>query len=139
MPKPGDTVDSWCGACKVILAHTIDAMDEDSPARVHCDTCNAKHKYRPHKPGEGPKKVRQRKAAVPGGAKPRKPRASDYQKLLTGKDVSLAKRYSQTERYLLNDVVDHPTFGVGVTTTIKDGDKIEIVFESGMKTLIHGR
>ena len=139
MLKLGDTVDSWCGACKLILAHTIDAMDADTPERVHCNTCKAKHKYRPYKPGEGPKKVRPRKAAAPGQSKPRKARASDYQKLLNGKDLSLAKRYSTSNRYAVDDVVDHPSFGIGVTTTVKDGDKIEIVFETGMKTLIHGR
>jgi hypothetical protein len=35
--------------------------------------------------------------------------------------------------------MNHPTFDVGVTTTVKEGDKIEVVFEDGMKTLIHGR
>ena len=139
MLKPGDNVDSWCGACKLILAHTIESIAADGPARVSCNTCNALHKYRPHKPGEGPKRVRQRETAASGRSQPRKTRSNIYQKLLIGKDMALAKRYSPKDRYVLDDVVDHPTFGVGVTTTIKDGNKFEIVFEDGMKTLIHGR
>ena len=128
MLMPGDDVDSWCGVCKLILAHTIEAIAADTPARVHCNTCKAQHKYRPHQPSEKSKNVRQRKA-----------RTSSYEKLLTGKDMSLAKRYSPMDSYMMDDVVDHPSFGVGVTTTIKDGDKIEVVFENGMKTLIHRR
>ena len=128
MLKPGDDVDSWCGACKLILAHTIEAIVADSPARVHCNTCKAQHKYKPHKPSEDSKNVRQRKA-----------RTSSYEKLLKGKDISLAKRYSPRDSYVLDDVVEHPSFGVGVTTTIKAGNKIEVVFENGMKTLVHGR
>ena len=38
MLKPGDDVDSWCGVCKLMLAHTIEAMVGDTPARVHCNT-----------------------------------------------------------------------------------------------------
>ncbi len=128
MLKTGDDVDSWCGACKLILAHTIEAIVADSPARVHCNTCKAQHKYRPHKPSKVSKNVRQRKA-----------RTSSYEKLLNGKDISLAKRYSTSDSYVLDDVVEHPSFGVGVTTTIKDGNKIEVVFENGMKTLVHRR
>ena len=32
--KIGGTIDSWCGKCKLILAHTIEAMVGDKPARV---------------------------------------------------------------------------------------------------------
>ncbi len=139
MLKPGDDVDSWCGACKLILAHTIEAMVGDSPARVHCNTCRAQHKYRPHKPGEGPKKVRQRKVAASSGPRPRKARVSRYQELLNGKDMSLAKRYSSQDSYELGDVLEHPSFGIGVTITVKGGNKIEVVFQDGVKTLVHGR
>ena len=128
MLRTGDDIDSWCGVCKLILAHTIEAIAADTPARVHCNTCKAQHKYRPHKPSKNAKNGSQRKA-----------RTSSYEKRLNGKDMSRAKRYSPRDIYVLDDVVEHPSFGVGVTTTIKDGNKIEVVFENGMKTLIHGR
>ena len=83
--------------------------------------------------------MRQRKGAAPGGPKTRKARASQYEKLLKGQDLSLAKRYSPTDSYALGDVVDHARFGVGLTTTIKAGNKIEVVFEDGVKTLVHER
>ncbi len=134
MLKPGDSVDSWCGVCKLISAHSIEAMVAEIPARVRCSTCNAQHRYRSYKPGEGPKAARKSK-----GGTGRKVRISNYQKLLTGKDMSLARPYSPADRYVLDEVVEHPNFGLGVTTTIKDGDKFEIVFEDGTKTLIHGR
>ncbi len=137
MLKPGDSVDSWCGACKLILAHTIETMVGDSPARVNCNTCGAQHNYKAHKPGEGPK-ARKRKTST-GEPVKRKPRASQYEKLLSGQDVSLAKRYSPKGTYVSGDVLDHSSFGVGVTTVIKAGSKIEVVFEAGVKTLVHER
>ena len=139
MLKPGDDVDSWCGACKLILAHTIEALVDDTPTRVHCNTCKAQHRYRPHEPGKAPKTARQSKAAASRGPKTRKARTSQYEKLLKGQDLSLAKRYSPTDSYALGDVVDHARFGVGLTTTVKAGNKIEVVFEDGVKTLVHER
>ena len=133
MLKPGDDVDSWCGKCKMILAHTIQAMIDDLPARVTCNTCKGQHKYK----AEPPKTARKSKAgAVP---KTRKVRVTQYQKLLSGQDISLAKRYSPKDSYLLGDVVEHASFGVGVTTIVKAGSKIDVIFEDGVKTLIHER
>jgi len=47
--------------------------------------------------------------------------------------------YSPNDKYQPGDVLKHPSFGVGVTTAIKDGTKIEVLFEGGSKLLIHGR
>jgi hypothetical protein len=128
-PKLGGTIDSWCGKCKLTLAHTIEAMVRDKPARVHCNTCKSQHTYRPHPPGaRGPSKERSPKV-----------RANRYQSLLREKSEAAAKAYSPQDRYELGDVLEHPTFGRGVATAVKEGAKVEVLFESGSKTLIHGR
>lgn len=119
--KPGGTIDSWCGKCKRILAHTIEAMVGDRPARVHCNTCKAQHGYKAHEPGAGPR------------------RPNRYQSLLKANEAAVAKTYSSKDRYEAGDVMDHPTFGRGVTTAVKDGSKIEVLFGSGSKLLVHGR
>ena len=126
MLNVGGGVDSWCGKCKLILAHTIEAMAGDKPARVHCDTCKARHSYSPDEPGE---KAR----------KPAKARASRYQLLLRGKDMTLAKRYSPKDNYAPGDLVEHPSFGVGVAIVLRDATKIEVLFDDGSKVLIQGR
>ena len=133
MLKTGENIDSWCGVCKLILAHTIEAMVGDKPARVHCNTCRSQHTYKAYKPGEAPQKGRL--TARQAG----KARVSHYQKLLNGKDMKLAKRYSPGDNYVPGDVVDNPNFGVGVATVAKDGAKIEVLFEDGLKVLVHGR
>ena len=135
--KPGGTIDSWCGKCKLILAHTIEAMVGDKPARVHCNTCNAQHTYKAYKPGEAPGA---RRREVGDGQAPQAPkaRASRYQSLLK-KNTGTAKTYSIKDRYAPGDVVDHPSFGCGVATAVKDGTKIEVLFEGGSKVLVHGR
>jgi hypothetical protein len=113
----------------MILAHTIEAMVGDKPARVHCNTCNSQHTYKANKPGDG---AAARKTT-------RKPRATKYEISLAGKNVAQAKPYSPKETYAAGDVLDHPTFGVGVTSAVKDPTKIEVIFEGGVKLLAQGR
>jgi hypothetical protein len=49
------------------------------------------------------------------------------------------KPYSPKDRYEEGDVLEHPTFGRGIATAVKDATKIEVLFETGSKTLVHGR
>src|SRR5262245_4359239 len=133
--RPGGNVDSWCGKCKRILAHTIEAMVGDKPARVHCNTCKAQHTYKPNAPS---KVTRQARETENTSGPPRK-RVSRYEASLKGKDATLARRYSPQDNYAPGDVVDHPHFGLGVATVLKDPTKIEILFEQGPKVLVHGR
>jgi hypothetical protein len=135
--EPVRSIDSWCGKCKLILAHTIETMIGDQPARVHCNTCKAQHSYRADQPA--PRQGRQRTADAAPGPKPSKPRATRYQALLKGKDLLVAKSYSSKDSYVPGDVMQHPSFGFGVATAIKDRTKIEVLFEGGSKLLMQGR
>ena len=55
------------------------------------------------------------------------------------KNTATAKAYSIKDRYEAGDILDHPSFGCGVATAVKDGTKIEVLFEGGPKVLVHGR
>src|SRR5688500_18865721 len=129
--KVGGNVDSWCGKCNLMLAHTIEAMVGDKPARVHCNTCGAQHNHKPYKPGEARRQVREREERGPRSPQPGHARASHYHELLKGKNMALAKRYSPKDTFAPGDVVEHPTFGLGVATALKDATKIEVLFEDG--------
>src|SRR5438067_5874562 len=94
--KPGGTIDSWCGKCKLVLAHTIEAMVGDKPVRVHCNTCKTQHTYRANPPGVAPKRV----------SKPRDPRKSFLDKINSA-NPSAVKVYSIKGRYGQGDVLDH--------------------------------
>jgi len=117
----GGTIDSWCGKCKRILAHTIEAMVGDRPARVHCNTCNAQHTYKADQPGSSI--VRKRKPGIP-----------DIHKIAS---TAAPRPYSTRDRYAPGDVVQHAVFGLGVAIAVKDGNKVEVRFEKGSKLLVH--
>lgn len=142
--RTGGDVDAWCGKCNLMLAHTIEAMVGGSIKRVHCNTCRSQHAYRAHPPGQGgagtrtPRAPRERasssKRAGAGAA-----RASDYENYMKGREASDSRRYSPKSRFHAGEVIEHPKFGKGVATALKDGDKIEILFPDGPRVLIHGR
>jgi len=127
-PRIAGTIDSWCGKCKLILAHTIEAMVLDTPLRVHCNTCKSQHTYKPSEP-----------IKAVARAQPGKARSTRYKVLLNGSDAA-PKSYSPQDKYQPGDVLKHASFGMGVVTTAgKDGTKIEVLFEGGSKLLVHGR
>jgi hypothetical protein len=142
MPKPsvGGNVDAWCSRCNLVLAHTIEAMVGDTIKRVHCNTCNTQHAYKGHAPGEGPVKA-PRPIRVAGAKSAPGPmsRASDYDNLMKGRDPSAMRKYSPKDKYVVGDLVGHPSFGLGVATALRDATKIEVLFKDGPRVLVHGR
>jgi ribosomal protein L4 len=104
---------------------------------VHCNTCGGQHAYRARAPGTAA--GRARPARGNGGRAPAKP-TRDYATLLRGRDPSTARAYAVTERFKEGEIIRHPTFGLGVITVLRDGNKIEVMFADGSdKTLIHRR
>jgi hypothetical protein len=134
--KETGSIDSWCGKCKLVLAHTIKAMVGDKPARVQCNTCKALHTYRAQQP---PASTRQHEASSASKPQAAKPGSSRHRLLLKGKDTARTKAYSSSERYAPGDVMHHAVFGLGVATLVKDGTKVQVLFECGSKLLIHDR
>ncbi|MGZ3405155.1 MAG: hypothetical protein ACXVAN_01840 [Polyangia bacterium] len=140
--KVGGELDSWCTSCRLMKWHTIVALVDGKPAKVECQGCGKQHQYRAQPPdsstekGEKPPKkprVRASKSATP--AVP----AVDFETLLAGREAE-AKVYSPNETFLVNDVVRHPSFGVGVATATPGPQKVELTFRDGSKkVLLHDR
>jgi hypothetical protein len=138
-PIVGKDVDSWCTRCKLILAHTIEAVVNGRITRVHCNTCRGQHAYRPVPPGEGA-------SAAPAGSRAARPRAtrkapriSRYDELLRGRERSAARPYAISERFAESELIQHPAFGLGLVTAVKEANKIEVLFADGSRTLAHHR
>jgi hypothetical protein len=131
---PGSTVDSWCTKCKLVLAHTVEAMVGGKVTRVHCNTCQGQHAYRktaPSAPGTA-KKATGKKADRP-------PERSEYETLLRGRTAAAARPYATSQRFAPGELISHTVFGLGVVTAERDSVKIDVVFPAGPKVLMHGR
>jgi hypothetical protein len=135
MLKVGGEVDSFCTKCEMNLAHTIIAMVDGRPVKVECNTCHGVHRFR----GDAPAPAR---AARPAGA-PRpareRPVTASFDEVLRGKDLASAQRYSPRQSYRVDQVIEHPSFGMGWVSAIRDAGKIEVTFRSDVKVLVQGK
>lgn len=131
-PAPGATVDSWCTKCKLVLAHTVEAVVGGKITRVHCNTCNGQHAFRARAPGSGGGSGRSK-------ARVEAPERNEYATLLRGRTAAAARPYATSERFAPGELISHSVFGLGVVTAERDSVKIDVVFPDGPKVLMHGR
>jgi hypothetical protein len=109
------------------------AMVGDKPAKVKCNTCKGEHKYRPLVVA-GTASVVKKKASRP----PREKKV-----VVTFEEMLAARKrppipYSLKRRFVVDDVVDHPTFGRGFVNAVRI-DKIDVTFSAEPRVLVHGR
>jgi hypothetical protein len=133
----GKDVDSWCTRCKLMLAHTIEAVSGDKITRVHCNTCKTQHAYRPKPPAKAATR-KGRSASGSGSRAADNTPQQEFDAMMRGKNPASAKRYVLADRFSSGDVIKHPQFGLGVVRNVKDHDKIEVVFTDAQRTLVHG-
>lgn len=138
--RTGGEVDAYCTRCKMTLAHTIVAMVGPKIVRVKCNTCRGDHAFRPEPGASSPRTSTPRAAARPAGAAPTREErvVISFDDELASKDTANARRYSPRETFAVDQVVEHPTFGYGYVKAVR-GDKVDIVFKTDVKTLVHGR
>ena len=131
----GGELEAWCTTCKIMKDHIVVAIADGKPAKTECMGCHKQHVYRAHPPGT---KVAKPKVKAKPGSGPRKPSAAAMLPLpsLEGR---VAKTYSPSERFGAGEVVRHPTFGLGLVTSLPAAQKMEVHFEAGVRVLVHDR
>jgi hypothetical protein len=137
--KVGGDVEAWCTTCKSMKDHVIVAMLDDKPAKVECAGCHKQHVYRAGPPGvkaEGSTGSRARRSAPPAVSAP--PVTEALEAKLAGRE-SDAKTYSPNSRFAVDEIVSHPSFGLGVVVSLPSAQKVEIDFRGGRKLLLHDR
>lgn len=138
--RTGGEIDAFCGKCELNLAHTIIAMVGPKVVKVKCNTCGSDHQYRGVQPLVKATSFAAPKKPSSGAAKT--PKAAvvtvSWDDQFKGKDLTKAKKYSPRETFVVDEVVDHPTFGLGLVRAVR-GDKIEVGFKQEDKVLVHGK
>ena len=119
-PRVGGEIDAWCGRCKLLLNHTVVALYEGRVRRVLCLTCRGQHAYRDTTPGPRAAPAGRRRA-VPAG-------------VLEGP----TRAYSTEQTYATGELIQHPQHGRGRVAEVR-GNKIDVSFTDGPRTLVHGR
>jgi hypothetical protein len=142
----GNDIQAFCTTCKGDRGHTVIEAHDGLVLRVRCMQCKEEHQYkRPHGPPPPEKKAarapRQRDRA------PRRPAArastpgpaAEWLDKVFGKDPDVFRVYSMKDSYAVSDLVSHPRFGLGVVAALRGGDKVEVLFREGARTLVHNK
>jgi len=137
MLKVGGEVDSFCTKCEMTLAHTIIAMVDGRPVKVECNTCHGVHRFR----GDLPAAANGKKAARAAVTRParERPVTLSFDEALRQRNLAMAQRYSPKVRYDVDQVIEHPTFGLGWVSAVRDATKVEVTFRGDVKVLVQGK
>jgi len=138
MLKVGGEVDSFCTRCQMTLAHTIHAMVDRRPIKVECNTCHAVHRFRGDLPASASSASKAPRSASSRPARER-PVTISFEQVLRGKNLAMSQRYSPRTTYQIDQVIEHPTFGMGWVSAVRDATKIEVTFRTDVKVLVHGK
>jgi len=130
----GGEVVSWCTKCKHELGHTIIAIVDNKPKKVKCNTCSGQHNFRA-KPSETGKTVKR------AGRKRKTPEEIYNEQItrLSGGDLSSARMYRIDESFTVDELINHPKFGVGIVMSIVKINKVETLFKDGSRLLIQNQ
>jgi hypothetical protein len=124
-------VDAFCTRCKLNLAHTIVAMVGSKIARVRCNTCGGEHAFRTEDSS--------RRSSVTSSQRPTRQRTVlSFADRLAASNPAEATPYNPKLAYTLDQLISHPTFGLGIVTALRE-DKMDVAFKAIEKTLVQRR
>ncbi len=127
--KVGGEIEAYCTSCKAIHWHIIIAMVDARPAKVECLSCHKQHTLRTSRA--------RARGGAPAAAKP--PTVIvDIEEKLRGREKS-AVGYDPKRACALDEVIRHPSFGVGLVVAISAPQRIEVQFRGGRKVLVHAQ
>jgi hypothetical protein len=134
----GSDVEAYCTKCKMVLAHSVVAMQGTKPRRVRCNTCSGEHNYRATKPvpktasKKAPAKATKKKATT------KKTRQS-WEEVMQEASAKPHKKYSMSGSFGEGDWIEHATFGLGCVQTFVAPNKITVRFADASRLLVCNR
>ncbi|MFA5321327.1 MAG: hypothetical protein WC373_01530 [Smithella sp.] len=141
MISVGDHIDAYCLKCKLVLAHVIMFKVDGVVNRVKCKTCGAEHKYRGTIPG-----VKKNAAArTPGAARVKTTVAAkvpvnnaplqwDLKSRNMPPETSI-RDYSIKDTFKVNQVINHPVFGIGFVEKVASDKSIFVLFHDTVRLM----
>ncbi len=120
------------------MNHTVVAMVGELIVRVECNTCHGVHNYHPIKVAKVPAvaKTTTRKSATPRVPKATAAdiEAAQWLALQQKMNPDRAIPYDMSGTYRVNNLLSHPTFGLGVVQLVQT-NKVDVLFQDGKKRL----
>ncbi len=130
----GSQIEVRCPSCRKNRDHEILSMKNGHADKVQCMLCKHQRKYRPPAAlmtAEEKLLIKDTKTRQNQNAMQRK----QWETLNKSMDHSKALNYSMTETYKSKALIDHPVFGFGQVRRVLGSQKVEILFEDGVKIM----
>jgi len=132
-PGVGQDIEDICTRCGDTW-HVVMAKIGDRVAKVVCKLCGSQHNYR------GEKNTAAASAGASSWGRPRRRRtgranATPAPKMAEFDPTKPPRGYSPKDSYLQGERVIHPSFGIGVVTSVPGPGKVDVQFPSGGRTL----
>lgn len=133
----GADVEALCSKCGDVW-HVVVAKVGEKIVKVQCKQCHGYHRYK--SPHGAPAEAKLPSATRP----PKEPRAPKdpverFEKPAVAADLSKPSRpYRASEKFVVGERVDHPTFGQGIVEISEPG-KITVFFASGRRVLVQAK
>ncbi len=128
----GSDVEAYCTKCKMVLAHSVIAMQGQKPRRVRCNTCNGEHNYRATKPVAKTPAKKEKPARKVTTKKTRQ----SWEEVMQEASTKPHKRYSMSGSFGEGDWIEHATFGLGCVQSFVAPNKITVRFADATRLLV---
>jgi hypothetical protein len=149
----GSIVESKCGKCNDVTGHNVMAMVAGNIIKVECRACGSVHKYRPADKAAPAGRTESVRRTQEGGILPAQPKKSPpsfegqardakknappayWQDIVRLRETQEPAPYSVNGTFPLKSLIAHPVFGLGQVLVFIAPDKVDVVFEAGIKRL----
>jgi len=133
----GADVEALCSKCGDVW-HVVVAKVGEKIVKVQCKQCGGYHRYR--SPHGAPAEAKLPSATRPP-KEPKAPKApvERFEKPAVAADLTKpARPYRASEKFVVGERVDHPTFGQGIIEISEPG-KITVFFATGRRVLVQAK
>lgn len=138
LPPVAKSFYMFCKKCDVDRYHIVLAHTSSTTAKVECEVCHSKKSFSIPKEGSTRKTTASR-ANSPGSASSRqRSHTGQYENRVQNFADVASKPYSIKGKYVENEKIQHPKFGLGFIQKVYS-DKVDVIFNDEVRTLMHNR
>jgi len=141
LPPVAKSFYTFCKKCDADRYHLVLTHTSSTSAKIECEVCKSRKTYSLPKAGSSTASSARKSATGSGHAKAAgsaRSHTGQYTLMMDNQSDKPSTQYSIKAKFSENQKISHPKFGIGfVIKTFSD--KVEVVFQDEVKTLMHNR
>ncbi len=134
LPPVAKSFYTFCKKCDTDRFHMVMVHTSPKQAKMKCEVCGKVMTWSLPKTASAKAGAKAARAT----ARSRSSHREQWELLLQSNATAPESEYNFKMKFEVNTVLNHPKFGRGFIKEVQ-GDKIQVVFEDEVKTLMHNR